>query len=285
MVAQINLSIRTAREEDRQKLANLIHFEALVHRHLDWRPPLDWIGHQPYLVAVQDRDLLAALACPEDPPDVAWIRLFAYSADIEADQAWSALWSTARSQISHRPDVVIAAIPLQDWFTRLLQTSNFVQTTDVMILLWKGAELPACQENSQITIRPMNIDDLDQVEHLDSAAFGKLWRNSRASLELAYRQAAVATIAEKEQRIIAYQISTANHLGGHLARLAVHPDSHGQGVGYTVLHDMLKQFERRGARHVSVNTQSDNLASLALYKKAGFEFTGETYPVYQYPLS
>lgn len=285
MVAQINLSIRAAREEDRQKLANLIHFEALVHRHLDWRPPLDWIGQEPYLVAVQDRDLLAALACPEDPPDVAWIRLFAFASDIDADKAWSALWSAARSQLSDRKDVVVAAIPLQDWFTRLLHASDFVQTTDVMILLWKGTELPACRENSQITIRPMNIDDLDQVEQLDRKAFGKLWRNSRNSLELAYRQAAIATVAEKEQRIIAYQISTANHLGGHLARLAVHPDSHGQGVGYAVLHDMLKQFERRGAKHISVNTQSDNIASLALYKKAGFQSTGETYPVYQYTLA
>jgi len=131
----------------------------------------------------------------------------------------------------------------------------------------------------------MNIDDLEHVEQLDTRAFGKLWRNSHNSLELAYRQAAIATVAEKEQRIIAYQISTANHLGGHLARLAVHPDSHGQGVGYAVLHDMLKQFERRGAKHISVNTQSDNIASLALYKKAGFESTGETYPVYQYTLS
>lgn len=285
MVAQINLSIHTAREEDRQKLANLIHFEALVHRHLDWKPPLDWIGHEPYLVAAQDRDLLAALACPEDPAGVAWIRLFAVSSEINAEKAWSALWSAARSRLSDRDDVVVAAIPLQDWFTRLLQASGFVQTTDVMILLWRGTELPACEEKLQITLRPMNIDDLEHVEQLDTKAFGKLWRNSHNSLELAYRQAAIATVAEKEQRIIAYQISTANHLGGHLARLAVHPDSHGQGVGYAVLHDMLKRFERRGAKHISVNTQSDNIASLALYKKAGFESTGETYPVYQYTLS
>src|SRR3970282_2432417 len=135
MVAQINLSIHTAREEDRQKLANLIHFEALALRPLDWKPPLDWIGHEPYLVAAQDRDLLAALACPEDPAGVAWIRLFAVSSEINAEKAWSARWCAARSRLSDRDDVVVAAIPLQDWFTRLLQASGVVQTTDVMILL------------------------------------------------------------------------------------------------------------------------------------------------------
>ena len=49
MVALLQLPVRTARPDDRQALANLIHFEVYVHRHLDWRHPLDWLGCQPYL--------------------------------------------------------------------------------------------------------------------------------------------------------------------------------------------------------------------------------------------
>jgi hypothetical protein len=44
------ITIRQATEDDRQKLAMLVHFEVYVHRHLDWRPPLDWLGSQPYLL-------------------------------------------------------------------------------------------------------------------------------------------------------------------------------------------------------------------------------------------
>jgi ribosomal-protein-alanine N-acetyltransferase len=282
MVAQIDLSIRTAREEDRQKLANLIHFEALVHRHLDWRPPLDWIGYRPYLVAEQEREFIAALACPPDPPDVAWIRLFAAASNVNAGHAWSTLWSMAKSQLSEHPGMTVAAIPLQKWFEKLLQASRFRNTTEVIMLLWQGTQLPPSNMTHQVTIRPMNIDDLDEVEKLDEAAFGLLWRNSRESLELAYRQAAVATVVDDEDFITGYQISTATNLGGHLARLAVHPDYQGLGIGYALLRDVLEQFERRGANQISVNTQSNNIASLALYKKAGFHLTGETYPVYQY---
>ncbi len=57
-------TIRSAQAEDRQNLANLIHFEEHVHRHLDWRGPLDWIGSQPYLVYEQRKQLLAALSLP-----------------------------------------------------------------------------------------------------------------------------------------------------------------------------------------------------------------------------
>lgn len=285
MVAQIDLSIRPLRRDDKQELANLIHFETMVHRHLDWRPPLDWIGSKPFLIAEKDYKIIASLACPPDIHDVAWIRLFAVSSDVNTQDAWTSLWSLAKSQLSKDDVKIVAAIPLQSWFSRLLESTGFTRTTQVIMLLWKGTKSPPQKEIPEVTIRPMNIDDLEAVEDLDHLAFGKLWHNSQESLTLAYRQAAVATVAEKDNQIIAYQISTANHLGGHLARLAVHPDFHGQGIGYAVLQDMLKQFERRGAKHISVNTQVDNPASLALYKKAGFFLTGETYPVYQYDLA
>jgi ribosomal protein S18 acetylase RimI-like enzyme len=74
-------------------------------------------------------------------------------------------------------------------------------------------------------------------------------------------------------------------MGGHLARLAVLPDFQCRGIGYCLLYDLLSQFYRRGARSVTVNTQNDNLASIAVYEKIGFRATGETYPIYQMPLS
>ena len=84
--------------------------------------------------------------------------------------------------------------------------------------------------------------------------------------------------------LVGYQISTASPLGGHLARLAVCPEQQCKGIGYSLVVDTLSQFNRRGAQRVTVNTQQDNLASLSLYKKAGFRETREQYPVYQYSL-
>jgi ribosomal-protein-alanine N-acetyltransferase len=276
------LTIRAANSDDWQLLANLIHFGTLVHRHLDWRPPLDWIGLRPYLVAEQGHELVAAMACPPDPPDISWIRLFAVSGLIDAEEAWQELWWPARAQLFEHRQVVVVAIPLQEWFRQLLQSSGFSLTNRVMMLVWESGNLPAEHKLADVRIRPMNFDDLDPVEALDTSAFGPVWRNSRASLELAFRQAAVATVAEADGELAGYQISTASHLGGHLARLAVKPELQGRGIGYGLVRDMLDQFERRGARRITVNTQQDNLPSLALYERAGFRPTGENYPVYQY---
>jgi ribosomal protein S18 acetylase RimI-like enzyme len=279
------ISIRQATEQDRQKLAMLIHFEVYVHRHLDWRSPLDWLGYQPYLIAEEDEKVVAALACPPDPPNVSWLRLFAVSSHLSLERAWQVLWPAARDACWGMNSIErVAVIPLHRWFRSVLRESEFSLTHRVVMLNWDRRQNPLEPEPEfdNIIVRPMNLDDLPIVHMVDSAAFKHEWKNSQSSLELAYRQAAIATVAEYDGELVGYQISTASPLGGHLARLAVLPDSQRKGIGTALVRDMLWQFERRGAERVTVNTQEDNQASLALYQKAGFELTGESYPVFQY---
>ena len=116
-------------------------------------------------------------------------------------------------------------------------------------------------------------------------SFVPLWQNSPEALKLAFRQSALATVVEDKGIIVGYQISTSTPIGGHIARLAVHPQVQRKGVGYALLHDLLTVFTRRGARKITVNTQKDNLISLSLYKKAGFQLTGEEYPIFQLAIS
>lgn len=284
MIARINQhTVHSASVEDRQQLANLVHFGALIHRHLDWRTPLDWIGQQPFLCASYMGNLLAALACPPDPPGVAWIRLFAVSAGQSSDPLWHDLWTAALVQLRKiNGSVHVAAIPLQNWFSHLLAASSFTTDHSVVVLTWDDHQLPQAYSNSSLTLRPMVLDDIPAVEKIDIAAFGGVWQNSQACLEIAFRQSALATVADLDGSLVGYQISTATQMGGHLARLAVLPEFQGQGIGYALVYDTLTQFERRGGRSVTVNTQNINTTSLKLYQKAGFRLTGEEYPVYEF---
>jgi ribosomal protein S18 acetylase RimI-like enzyme len=278
IIIRDRITIRFAKNIDRRQLANLVHFSPWVHRHLDWRPPLDWIGYQPYLVAERDNQLIAALTCPPDPPEVAWIRLFAASNELPVDQAWNLLWKTAKRYLKA---VRVVALPFQDWFINRLRSSNFLHTHDVAMLLWENQSLPPESVVPGCILRMMNFDDLDQIQELDSIAFRPIWQQSIDMLRMAFEQAAIATVAETPDGIIGYQISTAGPGGGHLARLAVHPQVQGEGIGYALTRDLLAQFHRRGSLQVTVNTQYENEASLALYKKSGFRLTGEVFPVFE----
>jgi len=277
------VTVRSAVTGDRQKLASLIHFEVYVHRHLDWRGPLDWITFPPYLVYEHRNDILAALACPPDPPMVAWIRLFAVAQTISVERAWEALWYEALEELRRLNEPQwVAALALWPWFAELLQDQNFIEDTRVVMLQWEGGSNLPETNPTDLIIRPMNFDDIGEVHRIDEAAFAPIWQNSRPSLELAYRQALIATVAETQGRMVGYQISTPTPAGGHLARLAVLPDFQGLGIGYCLVRNLLGQFRQRGARKVTVNTQKNNPASLSLYKRMGFRLTGEDYPVYLY---
>src|SRR3990170_910727 len=99
MAAPAVLSLRPAMEEDRSRLTILLHFETYVHRHLDWRQPLDWLGQDPYFVLETGERLSAALACQPDPPGVAWVRIFAVATRLDPAEAWTNLWPPARNSL------------------------------------------------------------------------------------------------------------------------------------------------------------------------------------------
>jgi hypothetical protein len=192
------LIVRNATPSDRHKLANLIHFELHVHRHLDWRPPLDWLGYEPFVIAEEHGNPLAALACPPDPPSVAWIRLFAINSGISQQAAWDLLWPEAQNQLLLRPQPIhIAAIPLHNWFETLLAANGFDEINRVIMLAWHPQKDLHEDKGDHFNIRPMNLDDLAAVEAIDAVAFGSVWQNSLGSLEIAFRQAAVATVVEE----------------------------------------------------------------------------------------
>jgi ribosomal-protein-alanine N-acetyltransferase len=278
-------SIREASLDDQSQLAFLVHFDSYVHRHLDYRPPLDWLGNQPFYLLEESGNITAALACPADPPRVAWLRLFASSYQSSYRQTWDTLWPVALQRLSNDPAVEwAAAIPLHDWFESLLIKSRFQKTHSILMMEWVSQPVPPGILQLPVNLRPATLDDLAAIQEIDHTAFVPVWQNSIECLEYAYRQAALATVAELDGQLIGYQISTPSHLGGHLARLAVLPAFQGQGVGYALLGDLLNQFMRRGARQVTVNTQFDNRISQTLYHKAGFLPTGEVFPIYQLAL-
>jgi ribosomal protein S18 acetylase RimI-like enzyme len=277
--------IRPAVPADRLAIERLLNYEEYTHRHVDWKLPLDWLGSEPYLIAQKLGRPAAMIACPPEPAEVAWIRAFAVSSLMSPDRAWDLLWSKALETLRRTPDVQRAlTIVLDDWFRDLLVASGFAHSVNIRMLSWENGLHQLPTPANPAPVRPMEIADLPAVAALDRAAFYPLWHHSLGTLQLALGQCVIATVSEGPDGITGYSMSTASPFGGHLARLAVHPDAQGQGIGHALLHDLLTRFQARGAMRVTVNTQENNHASLRLYRKAHFHLTGERYAVYEYPL-
>lgn len=279
----INTLVRMADATDHQQLSNLVFFETRLHRHLDWCSPLDWLGDPFYWALDDGKRINAALACPVEIEGVSWIRLFVYAGGWSAENAWNVLWATAREDIARTGGATIAAIVMQKWFQDVLALSGFENHQQIVMLEWKSqpwAKSARVNEAEGIRIRQMTEADLPAIEKIDAASFQRLWHNSLATLRRAFTQSWIATVAEDERGIVAYQLTTGNEQRAHLARLAVDPRAQGRGVGQFLLSDLFARLTGYGIARLSVNTQSDNLASLRLYQKMGFVLTGEQYPVF-----
>ena len=278
----VNSLVRTADLNDHQQLSNLIFFETHLHRHLDWRSPLEWLGAPFYWALEEGKHITAALACPTEVEGIAWVRLFVYSMRWSPHNAWSMLWSAAQDEIAKAGGATVAAIAMQHWFQQVLAGSGFENRQQIVMLEWHGfaSQSWTAREADSVNIRPMKQSDLQAVTKIDHASFETLWHNSLDTLERAYTQALYATVAESGNGIIGYQMSTGHKQRAHLARLAVHPNVQGQGIGQALLGDLFQKLGSSGILRLSVNTQNNNTASLTLYKKMGFHRTGEEYPVY-----
>jgi len=283
----INTLVRPADINDHQQLSNLIFFETRLHRHLDWRSPLEWLGAPFYWALDEGGQITAALACPTEAVGIAWVRLFVYVGRWSPENAWNMLWSTAREEIARAGGAKVAAIVMQSWLQHVLAASGFENPQQIVMLEWRGyAGQPwAASEAKGIHIRKMTEADLPDVETTDIAAFNPLWQNPLETLGRAFGQASFATVAENENGIIGYQLTTGSGQRAHLARLAVHPSGQGRGAGRALLNDLFSRLTQAGIPKLSVNTQSDNQVSLNLYQRMGFARTGEQYPVYTFDVS
>ncbi|MBE0687716.1 MAG: GNAT family N-acetyltransferase [Anaerolineaceae bacterium] len=276
--------IRPVEHSDRTQLASLIHFSTYVHRHLDWRSPLEWIGHPPFLVIESHDRLVASLACAPDLPEIAWVRVFVSGSGLAPVSAWEMLWPEVRSQLANQNVKYLAAIPIQKWFKNILESSGFEKLHNIITLAWDNFDRQFQPPTSRFQIRKMQPTDLSEIYDIDHLAFSPLWQHSKGLIELAYSQANIATVALDHSGILGYQISTATQYGAHLGRLAVRPDKQRLGVGTGLLKHLQSQFIGSTSFRISVNTHDTNHRSIGLYTKAGFRKTPEAYPVYQYSI-
>ena len=280
--------VRAAVSDDRRQLAALVHLEPYVHQHPGWEAPLDRVGSPGFVVLERENgELDAALAVLPETPYVAWVRLFAASAAISPRRAWDALWHEAIAPSLANGLRWVAVMPFADWFQRLVQDVGFQHLEDVEVLVWENQPLPRVQAPEGLRLRPMTAEDLPTVASIDAAAFGEFWQMSEDAFHIALARSVWATVAEEPTtgQMVGFQISTPSPLGGHLARLAVHPQFQQRGIGQWLVHDTLAFFRRNHAERVTLNTQGKNAKAIAIYRRMGFRSTHEVYPVYRYVLS
>lgn len=130
-----------------------------------------------------------------------------------------------------------------------------------------------------VTIRRMNINDVDRVHLIDQLSFNMPWPISSYRYELYENPAALLHVAETTMEngievIVGMVVAWLIIDEMHIATIAVHPNFRRQGIGRKLLVASLKEAIGRGARLATLEVREGNQAAMQLYNQFGFIVEG-----------
>lgn len=137
-----------------------------------------------------------------------------------------------------------------------------------------------------IQIRPMQIEDIEQVVAIDRLSFSMPWPANSYRFELLENKTSHVWVAEcigenHPSRIVAMIVVWQIVDEAHIATIAVHPQFRRQGIGKYLLAFALKDASLQGMRTATLEVRAGNLAAQVLYKQFGFVIEGVRPRYYQ----
>ena len=273
-------NVRCATPEDWLAVKTLIYGARHSMPDLWWWE--EYLGDELFVVSQGGAGLVGAfLACPDASP-VAWVRIAALEDGMEVVPWLQQVLPIALAALRRRQAQILAWLDYRGWASPHLAAVGFRRLTDVVTMIKTDRHLPLPRW-SDITLRPATQADVPAVVAVDRAAFAPHWWNSAATLRRRYARSSCFAVAEQGGEIIGYAEAERRSSSAHINRIAVLPAHQGGGVGSALLAYALRRLWHAGAEHITLNTQTDNVASLRLYRRFGFEPLGERIAAWERP--
>jgi ribosomal protein S18 acetylase RimI-like enzyme len=274
-------SIRCIQPDDFPPIRAFFNSSIHLHQHLDWHTPNERLHFSPFWIAERNNSIMGAFCSPIIEHQISWIQLFAIKKMISQPKTWQSLYGTFVDYCQEtEKNIQVFSLAYFPWYLKLLENEGFQPSYSIVTLENEGIYLPDFRFNTNCyELQHITLEKFPLVHRLDALAFNLPWQMTDAALMKAFRSSIYATMITQNDQIIGYQITTEGDGTLHLARIAVHPQFQNQGIAGYLLHDLVLFMKRFHFKCLSVNTQSNNHASLALYRKMGFYKTGSSIPV------
>ncbi|MDZ4765455.1 MAG: GNAT family N-acetyltransferase [Chloroflexota bacterium] len=288
------LSILPYHRRHRQAIRDLLFRHENTHVHLDWQETDTWLDGEEGVtrLAFMGAHLIGVLAFSEPLGGTCWIRIASFHDTHDPVPLLAALWLDAAAALRATGVTLVALLLLRDWIGTLVAPLGFAPREDIITLRRAAAHagtgysegdappvLPDMTPDG-ITLRSVVPEDIDAIIAIDHRAFAPPWQMTPREIRQAQRISAYSTVAERDRRVVGYQICTVYFDGAHLARLAVDPAVQRLGVGAALVSGGIRHFARRGIGIMTVNTQASNTRSQRLYERVGFRRNGYDLPVW-----
>lgn len=136
-----------------------------------------------------------------------------------------------------------------------------------------------------ITIREMNLDDVDRVCVLEEMAFSMPW-HKESFIDMIENKDALYLVADDENAGVIGCCGVRSIVGeGDISNVVVHPDFRKKGVAYDMLTQLLSRGEKDfGIKEFTLEVRLSNISAIHLYEKLGFISEGVRKNFYEEPV-
>ena len=135
----------------------------------------------------------------------------------------------------------------------------------------KPKRQPLGLPTTDVRLRRARAVDLSACAQVDRRAFGPEPSFDRHDLAAALDATDRSRLrVVRESDVTAFAVTGRAGRRGYLQRLAVDPQLQGRGAGTALVLDALRWCQSHGARRVVVNTSTENIRALSLYRGLGF---------------
>lgn len=224
---------------------------------------------------------VALLAASPPVQGTCWLRLLYVCTLLSAGPVFRQLWAMLTPRLRAAGVERVYVMAPRPWLARMLAEAGFTYEEDVVTLRRRlGARGRSPSVSATVQVRRADLADLAALVAVDQAAFPPEWWLRERVLRRAVLQAASVHVALLDEQMVGYELTLQYHNIAHLTRLATLPEMQRQGVATALVSTLLVDAHQRGADTITVNTQRSNLASQNLYRRFGFDFTGNDLPVW-----
>ncbi|MDD3220094.1 MAG: ribosomal protein S18-alanine N-acetyltransferase [Lachnospiraceae bacterium] len=133
-----------------------------------------------------------------------------------------------------------------------------------------------------ITIRRMEIDDLEQVMPIENANFSRPWTETGYFTYL-IRSDAVFLVAEEEQKICGYCGALLISGESEVTNVSVEKSFWGQGIGKKLMEQLCIECKKEGVTLMHLEVRASNKRAITLYEHMGFAADGLRKNYYEDP--
>ncbi len=130
-------------------------------------------------------------------------------------------------------------------------------------------------DRKRLVVRPMILDDLDEVMDIERLSFLSPWTPDLFVNEFSNPRSVKRIVQDRDSdRLLAYMVYWVVLDEAHLMNIAVRPSLKGRGIGSLLMEKMVEECRERRCKHVSLEVRENNFPAIDLYLRSGFRPVG-----------